>query len=391
MHDTVLMGPEGVVKLTQLHDAVVAECGWYTDTLDRADDGILIAHGGSWRGDWSEGAPWWCASRDGGVTWQPYAGTAGADHTRIRPNLCRCRNGSVVGWDDAWNLKTTYQGRPGQPTAQAVMRAASCDALIRGAGERIEASVHVPYQVPGLGDDLSQPPSYGAGVWGKLLEADADYLLQAAYGFFDFDRVPRLWQEQKAPAHQYRTWLLYSRDDGANWHYLSTVAASPQHPLPAQAEGYCEPDLLYFGDGRLLCVMRTGGNPVGRLMERYTPLVASRSVDGGLTWSAPEPIAAYGVAPMLLRMQSGLVVCLSGRPGFFLLFSTDEGKTWSPPHWLCESPGPWHQSASGYGQLIELEPGVLGVAYDDYVGEGDDARMVTKFRRYRVETTTEGG
>lgn len=90
------------------------------------------------------------------------------------------------------------------------------------------------------------------------------------------------------------------------------------------------------------------------------------------------------------NVQSGLVVCLSGRPGFFLLFSADEGKTWSPPHWLSESPGPWHQSASGYGKLIELEPGVMGVAYDDYEGEGDAARMVTKFRRYRVEMKTEG-
>jgi hypothetical protein len=93
------------------------------------------------------------------------------------------------------------------------------------------------------------------------------------------------------------------------------------------------------------------------------------------------------VAPVLLSMQSGLVVCLSGRPGFFLLFSADQGKTWSPPHWLSESPGPWARSSSGYGQLIELEPGVLGVAYDDYVGEGPDARMVTAFRRYQVETT----
>jgi len=221
-----------------------------------------------------------------------------------------------------------------------------------------------------------------------MLETENGYLLQAAYSFFAYDRAPRLWLEQKMHAYQYRTYVLYSQDDGAAWQYLATVAASSQYPQPAQAEGYCEPDLLAFGDRSLLCVMRSGGNPTGVLMERYTPLVASRSDDGGLTWTAPASIAAYGVAPMLLQMSSGLVVCLSGRPGFFLLFSSDEGRTWSPPHWLSESHGPFGRSSSGYGQLIELQPGVLGVAYDEYVGERNDARMVTKFRRYRI---TEGG
>ena len=191
-------------------------------------------------------------------------------------------------------------------------------------------------------------------------------------------------------ARQYRTWLMCSRDDGATWHYLSTVASSLQHPLPPQAEGYCEPDMLYLGDGHLLCVMRSGGNPGGTLRERFTSLVVCRSVDGGLSWTAPEPIAPYGVAPVLLRMTNGLIVCLSGRPGFFLLFSADDGHTWSVPHWLSTSHGPWGESSSGYGQLLEIEPGILGVAYDEYVGTEDDARMVTRFRSYRVEREQNG-
>ncbi len=385
---SVLMS-DGTVTLTELGDAVITEDGWYTDTLHRGEDGLLLAHGGSWRRDWSAAEPWWRASTDGGVTWQPYVKTDDRDHTRIRPNLCRRRDGSVIGWAGAWDLQAAYQGRPGQPIAQSVVRAASFEALVQGQGTTMEAPVSLPYMVPLMGDDLSQPPAYTPAIWGKLVEADHGYLIQAAYPRLAYDNAPRLWAEQKAPAYKYRTCVIYSQDDGASWRYLATVASPEQYPLPALSEGYCEPDLLHFGDGRLLCVMRTGGN-IGTLMDRCTALVASRSADGGLTWSTPEPISAYGVAPMLLQMQSGLVVCLSGRPGFFLLFSADEGNTWSPPYWLCESPGPWHQSASGYGQLIELEPSLLGIAYDDYVGEGDDARMVTKFRRYRVETTTEG-
>ena len=53
--------------------------------------------------------------------------------------------------------------------------------------------------------------------------------------------------------------------------------------------------------------------------------------------------------------------------------------------WVSESHGPFGRSSSGYGELIELESGVLGVAYDEYCGDGEDAAMVTKLRRYRIE------
>ncbi len=380
---TVLM-PYSKVVLTQLSDSVITERGWYTNTLHRFDDGLLLAHGETQKPD-DNSHGWWKISVDGGVSWQTYLKTQDKDYTRISSIICQRRDGSVIGWAGAWNLKTDYQGRPGQPIVQSIMHAPSFDAVILGQGINTETTVCLPYMVPQIGDDLSQPPAYTPDIWGKMLEADHGYLIQSVYPWFAYDNAPRLWMEQKSPAFKYRTCVMYSQDDGTTWNYLATVASPEQYPLPAQSEGYCEPDLLYFGNGRLLCVMRTGGNPAGTLMERYTPLVSCRSSDGGLTWTPPVPIAPFGVAPVLLKMHSGLVVCLSGRPGFFMLFSADEGKTWSTPHWVSKSNGKWGRSSSGYGQLIELEPGVLGIAYDEYVGEGNDARMVTKFRRYRVE------
>ena len=380
---TVLM-PHGKVVLTRLSDSVVAERGWYANILHRLDDGLLLAHGVS-RKPVDNSREWWKVSADGGISWQSYSKTRDKDYTRISATMCQRRDGSVIGWAGAWNLKTDYHGRPGQPVPQSMIHAPSFNALILGQGVNTETTVSIPYMVPLMGDDLNEPPAYSPDIWGKMLEADHGYLVQAVYPRLAYDNAPRLWAEQKSPAFKYRTCMIYSQDDGASWHYLSTVASPEQYPLPAQAEGYCEPDLLYFGNGKLLCVMRSGGNPAGTFMERYTPLVSCRSSDGGLTWSPPEPIAPFGVAPVLLRMRSGLLVCLSGRPGFFMLFSADEGNTWSAPSWISKSNGPYGSSSSGYGQMIELEPGVLGVAYDEYIGEGDDARMVTKFRRYRVE------
>ncbi len=380
---TVLM-PYSKVVLTQLSDSVITERGWYTNTLHRFDDGLLLAHGATNK-PIDNSREWWKVSVDGGITWQPYLKTKDKDYTRISPTMRQRRDGSVIGWAGAWNLETVYQGRPGQPVAQSIMRAPSFDAVILGQGVNMDATVSLPYMVPLSTDDIKRLPAYTPAIWGKLIEADHGYLIQAVYPRLAYDNAPRLWEEQKAPAFKYRTCVMYSQDDGTTWHYLGTVASPEQYPLPAGSEGYCEPDLLHFGTGRLLCVMRSGGSPFGSLTERFTPLVASQSHNGGLTWTPPVPIASYGVAPVLLQMQSGLVVCLSGRPGFFMLFSADEGKTWSTPHWVSKSNGQWGRSSSGYGQLIELEPGVLGIAYDEYVGEGNDARMVTKFRRYRVE------
>ena len=380
---TVLM-QNGKVALTQLSDSVISEHGWYTNTLLQFNDGLLLANGLS-KEPIENSKEWWRISEDGGITWKPYNKTKNKDYTRINPTIIERRDGTVISWADAWDLKTDYLGQPGQPVMQSIMNAPTLDAVISGQGINAEVTVNLPYMVPLKGDNLDEPPAYTLAIWGKMVEADYGYLLQAVYPGFAYDNSPRLWEEQTSPAFKYRTSLMYSQDDGVTWHYLSTVASPEQYPLPALSEGYCEPDLLYFGDGELLCVMRTGGNPAGTLNERYTPLVSCRSSDGGLTWSPPEPIASFGVAPVLMQMSSGLIVCLSGRPGFFLLFSNDEGKTWSTPHWVSKSNGQWGRSSSGYGKLIELEPGVLGVAYDEYFGEGDDAQIVTRFRRYRVK------
>jgi hypothetical protein len=383
--DTVLTEGGGIA-VSVLSEAVLAEGGWYTEAVRPFDDRLLVARGQAWRrpGE-AEREGWVCSSTDGGATWRPYRAPGdGRDHARASlPFLLERRDGSVIGWGGAWNAAEVPPGRSGRPVAQTMIRARSWDALIAGAAEKAAAKVWIPYMEPLVGDDFRT--LYTPALWGKMVETEAGHLIQGAYPVLGYGRRPRLWEEQKGPASQYRSCVIGSADDGETWHYLATVASPDRDPLPPQAEGYCEPDLLSFGEGRLLCVMRSGGNPTGRLMERYTPLVAAASVDGGLTWTRPCPIAPHGVKPVLLRMRSGLVACLSGRPGFFLILSDDDGKSWSTPHWVSESHGRWARSSSGYGELVETEPGVLGVAFDEYRGDGEDGKMVAVFRRYRIE------
>jgi len=135
---TTVVAGEQKVELVSLGDSVIKECAWYADALRVFEDGLLVARGNSWRRDWNEPdpGPWWQASEDAGATWMPYAVHGdGRDHTQAAvPFLCLRRDGSVIGWAGAWNAETEYQGRPGQPVAQSVVRAAGWDALVRGHG-----------------------------------------------------------------------------------------------------------------------------------------------------------------------------------------------------------------------------------------------------------------
>jgi hypothetical protein len=373
------------LEIKQLSESTIRVGAWYNIVMRRLGDGRLYTRGEKWAPDWiANGGPCYCISDDQGASWQPCAApTEGKDYSRIANYLFnQRRDGSILGWTIEYNTSVKYQGRPGQPTEQVLMRAAGWDALVAGQSQETTLQLSLPYLVPLVGDDFVE--RYAPVIWGRMVEADHGYLLQACYQNFFYDRQPRLWAEQSQPAVQSRSCVLYSWDDGNSWHYLSTIAAPAQYPLPAQGEGYCEPDILYFGDGHLLSVLRSGGNPGGVLSERMTPLVATHSWDGGISWSPPVPISAYGVAPALLQMSNGLTVCLSGRPGFFLLLSADQGRTWSTPLWLSESDGSFGHSSSGYGALIEMEPGVLGVTFDEYCGEGDDKAMTAKFRQYQM-------
>ena len=130
--------------------------------------------------------------------------------------------------------------------------------------------------------------------------------------------------------------------------------------------------------------MRTGGSSYKGSRERYSHLCTTLSNDGGATWSLPVPIYPYGVWPKLLKMSNGVIVCASGRPGVFLLFSTDEGKTWSEPEIVTDFDDDWGRCSSGYNSIGESSPGILTLLYDDVDKSDENREHVTKMRTYRI-------
>lgn len=209
------------------------------------------------------------------------------------------------------------------------------------------ATLHIPDATGGTGDD-GQP--YEGPVADHAIVALRDgSLLAAMYGQFSSDRVlvptmPEAWK-----CYKYRTFVVRSTDRGKTWEYLSTVAYDPNIGL----ESFCEADLLTLPGGELLCFMRTGGSG-----GQHTPLYLSRSADDGKTWSTPQPIADRGVWPNACRMRNGVLVCTYGRPGNWLAFSLDEGRTWTGH--FCFYNGP----TTSYNSVEEVAPDELLVVYD---------------------------
>jgi len=292
-------------------------------------------------------------------------------------------DGSVIGLmfhsvvqEIAASLHQTYQ-----PFIAHVRRAKSATDLLSGNYVDDFARVSIPDLAPGFGDDGK---SYTGSIDHSIVELANGDLLMTMYGSFRGDNIPIPYFHHGTM--QYRTWLCISKDRGNSWSYLATVASPEASPLPKLAEGYCEPDLISVGEGDLLVVMRSGGHtgPEGNT-DYYTPLYANFSHDGGRTWTEPRAIYKYGVWPRLLKLKDGTLVCESGRPGVFLLFSGDNGKTWSAPFVISSMNARWGYCPSGYNSIAEIEPGVLALIYDTYESDSSGSSShVVKMARYEI-------
>jgi len=133
-------------------------------------------------------------------------------------------------------------------------------------------------------------------------------------------------------------------DDGKTWSELAAigdfggiVAMSSVEPLKT-------------GDGHYLALFHDDGRFIRRDAKAARPIVMTlfqtRSVDAGLTWSQPETIHSseefHLCEPGLIRSPDGrqLAVLLrenNRRHNSQIIFSDDEGKTWSAPRDLPDS------------------------------------------------------
>ncbi len=172
----------------------------------------------------------------------------------------------------------------------------------------------------------------------------------------------------------YPTRMAVSSDDGNNWSELQIVGdwggivvMGDVVPLRTGKGHYMA---MFHDDGRFFT--KEGTPPLERLASQHNlkrmTLYKTFSYDGGMTWSYPQEIFNSRVIhlcePGIFRSPDGrqLAVLLrenSRRMNSFIMFSNDEGKTWTSPRQLPNSlTGDRHQG-------VYLPDGRLLISFRD--------------------------
>ena len=175
--------------------------------------------------------------------------------------------------------------------------------------------------------------------------------------------------------------LAVSEDDGATWSELKpagswggVVVMASVEPLRTAGHYLA----MFHDDGRFI---RGGpldihGSPAAKVTDTFT-LYKTFSRDGGLTWSAPEAVwkgrEVHLCEPGCVRSPDGkqLAVLLrenARKKNSHVIFSNDEGKTWT---WPRELPG----ALTGDRHTARYAP---------------DGRLVITFRDTSLDSPTKG-
>jgi BNR repeat-like domain len=169
--------------------------------------------------------------------------------------------------------------------------------------------------------------------------------------------------------------LAVSEDDGTTWSPLREAGDWGGVVVMSSVEG------LKTGAGHYLALFHDDGRFVTKEGKQQKPIVftlyKTLSKDGGMTWSKPESIYASSdvhlCEPGLVRSPDGkqLAVLLrenARRKNSHIIFSNDEGKTWTEPREL---------------------PGAL--TGDRHVGKyAPDGRLFISFRDTTHQSKTQG-
>jgi hypothetical protein len=168
--------------------------------------------------------------------------------------------------------------------------------------------------------------------------------------------------------------LAVSEDDGASWSGLAPignfggiVAMASLVPLRTGAGHYMA---LFHDDGRFIAERAAEGP------RRFT-VYKTISTDGGLSWGPPEVVVSHPVAhlcePGAVRSPDGKQIAVllrenSRKLNAFVIFSNDEGRTWTAPR---ELPG----ALTGDRHVAKYAP---------------DGRIFVTFRDMALESATKG-
>ena len=174
-----------------------------------------------------------------------------------------------------------------------------------------------------------------------------------------------------------------STDGGHSWNIQGRIGYIPDlsaDPKGNQRMGFSEPAFEILPDGTFLCILRTADG-LG-----IAPMFASRSIDEGCTWSKPEAFTPFGVFPRILKLENGVVVLASGRPGVQVRFSTD-GRDWSTAFEMLPYKNEDDLVSCGYTGLLPIGKNRFLIIYSDfrYKNKAKEIRKAIKVREITVK------
>lgn len=175
--------------------------------------------------------------------------------------------------------------------------------------------------------------------------------------------------------------LAVSADDGATWSELAPIGRFggivAMASLVELKTGRGHYMAFFHDDGRFIEETKPGASPAPPPAKRLFKVYKTVSADGGLTWSGPEVVASLPDAqlcePGALRSPDGRQLALllrenSRTRNAFVIFSNDEGRTWTAPR---ELPG----ALTGDRHTARYAP---------------DGRLFITFRDTALDTPTKG-
>lgn len=158
---------------------------------------------------------------------------------------------------------------------------------------------------------------------------------------------------------RFRSAVLFSDDGGRTWADERKVADASETHVLRRSDG------VWLAAARTNCIDGMDG-----VLPHGAGEALLFSRDEGKTWSEPKLLSPQGQENAhLLELSDGRLLCsfTSRIPGLFgvvMRMSEDGGETWSMPAVLLSSPTrDWHKTDCGYPSVVQLDDGSLVTAY----------------------------
>jgi hypothetical protein len=170
-----------------------------------------------------------------------------------------------------------------------------------------------------------------------------------------------------------RVGVCISEDDGRSWPWLAAIPARDGD----RHEHYHELHAVEAANGKLIVQIRNHN------ASRDRETLQSESMDGGITWSKPRPIGAWGLPSHLLRLNDDRLLMTYGyrrEPlGNQARISEDHGESWSEPMVISRD---GTSGDLGYPSTVQLADGDLLSAWYENMATSDKAML--RQARWRI-------